>query len=84
MNKTVKVTIFTSSKCPNCKQTKHFMQKHKIRFVELNVQRNQRAFKEFQRLGGRGVPVTIIGDIQVDGFQPQKLEQALKKKQLIS
>lgn len=84
MKKTTKVTIYTSSNCPNCKQAKAYMQKHKVRFMEFNVERNQRAFKEFQRLGARGVPVIMIGDLRVDGFQPKKLEQALKQKQLIS
>ncbi len=83
MNKTTKVTIYTSNKCPNCKQAKTYLQKHNVRFVEFNVEQNQRAFKEFHRLGARGVPVTMIGDIRVDGFQPKKLEHALKKKQLI-
>ena len=51
--------------------------------MELDVATNQRAFKEFQRLGSRGVPVLLIGKSRVDGFQPNKIEQVLKQNNLI-
>ena len=63
---------------------KAFLQKHKVRFMEFDIERNQRAFKEFQRLGARGVPVITIGSTRVDGFNPNKLEQALRKAGLLS
>lgn len=51
--------------------------------MELDVQKNQRAFKEWQRLGSRGVPVIMIGDQKIDGFNKSKLESALKKKGML-
>ena len=52
--------------------------------MEFDIERNQRAFREFQRLGSRGVPVIMIGSTKVDGFNVKKLEQVLKKHDLLS
>jgi len=51
--------------------------------MEFDIERNQRAFKEFQRLGSRGVPVIMIGKTRVDGFNAKKLQQVLVNNQLI-
>ena len=83
MKQQTKVTLYTTRQCPNCKQAKAFLQKNKIRFMEFDVEKNQRAFKEFQRLGARGVPVIMVGKTRVDGFNPNKLQQALVANQLI-
>ncbi len=78
MKQQTKVTLYTTRQCAHCRQAKAFLQKKKIRFVEFDIERNQRAFKEFQRLGARGVPVIMVGSTRIDGFNPNKLEQALK------
>ena len=83
MKQQTKVTLYTTRQCPNCRQAKAFLQKHKVRFMEFDIERNQRAFKEFQRLGSRGVPVIMVGKTRVDGFNAKKLQQALVNNQLI-
>ena len=84
MKQQTKVTLYTTRQCAHCRQAKAYLQKQKVRFVEFDIERNQRAFKEFQRLGARGVPVIMIGSTRVDGFNPKKLEQVLKKHDLLS
>ena len=84
MTQQTKVTLYTTRQCPNCRQAKAFLQKKKVRFMEFDIERNQRALKEFQRLGSRGVPVIMIGATKIDGFNPKKLEQVLKKNDLLA
>ena len=84
MKQQTKVTLYSTRQCPNCRQAKAFLQKKKVRFMEFDIERNQRAFREFQRLGSRGVPVIMIGSTKVDGFNVKKLEQVLKKHDLLS
>jgi glutaredoxin len=83
MKQQTKVTVYSTRQCSNCRQAKAFLQKHKIRFMEFDVEKNQRASKEFQRLGARGVPVILIGKTRVDGFNSKKLLQALMSHQLL-
>ncbi len=68
----------TSTRCSESRPAKAFLQKYKIPFAEFNIERNQRAFVEFQRAGGRGVPLITIGKKSVNGFQPGTLKKALK------
>lgn len=70
-----RVTLYTTSRCPNCKRLKQWLVKHKLRFQEFDIERNQRAFKEFQRLGSRGVPVLLVDKQRIDGFDPKRLQQ---------
>jgi glutaredoxin len=83
MKQQVKVTLYSTRQCPNCRHAKTFLQNNKVRFIEFDIEKNQRAFKEFQRLGARGVPVIMIGNTRVDGFNVKKLQQVLISNQLI-
>jgi glutaredoxin len=79
----IRITLYSSSNCPNCRQLKQLLQKHKLAFTEFNVEKSRRAFIELQRLGSRGVPVLLIGKARIDGFQPQKVDQELRRQGLI-
>ena len=74
-----RVTLYTTSRCPNCKRVKQWLVQHKLRFQEFDIERNQRAFKEFQRLGSRGVPVLLVDKQRVNGFDPKRLQQVFKQ-----
>lgn len=42
------------------------------------MQRDARAQKAYARLGARGVPVILIGETRVDGFDRKRLDAALR------
>jgi glutaredoxin len=73
--KTPRVTLYSTSRCANCRRLKQWLTRHKLRFQEFDIERNQRAFREFQRLGSRGVPVLLVDRQRVDGFDPKRLEK---------
>ena len=77
-SKAPRVTLYTTSRCPNCKRLKQWLVKHKLRFQEFDIERNQRAFREFQRLGSRSVPILLVDRQQVNGFDPKRLQQIFK------
>lgn len=79
MNKKLpRITLYSTRQCPHCRQAKAYLQKNKIPFAEFDVERNRRAFVEFQRAGGRSVPLITIGKKSLNGFQPGPLKKALK------
>lgn len=77
--KGTQVKLYSSRQCHHCKQTKAYLQRNAIPFVEYDIERNHRALKEFQRAGGRGVPLIAIGSLIVNGFNQPQLTKALKK-----
>lgn len=76
--KTPKITLYSATKCSHCKQAKTYLKQKGVAFMELNVQTNVRAAKALQKLGSRGVPVILIGDQRIDGFNKSKLDKLLK------
>ena len=78
-----RITLYTTRSCPNCRKAKHYLQQRGLRFQELDVKHSPRAQKEFARLGGRGVPLIMVGDQQFSGFNPQQLKTALARAGLL-
>lgn len=73
-----KVTVYTSTGCPKCKQVKEQLAAWGVAFEERNVTDSQEHFKALQERKIFGTPATIIADRFVLGFQPEKLEKRLR------
>jgi glutaredoxin len=56
---------------------KEFLSRAGATFAVMNVDEDERAYDALVARGLRTVPVTIIGDRVVRGFDPAALEQAL-------
>jgi glutaredoxin len=72
-----RVVMYTTATCPACVAAKSYMARKGIPFEEHDVNRSPEARAEFQRLGGRGVPLILVGSEKMEGFSPQRLEQLL-------
>lgn len=72
-----KVRMFTTSWCPVCKKAKTYLQLKGIAFEELNVETSPEAKREFERLGGKGVPVILVGGQRMDGFDAGHMDGML-------
>lgn len=74
-----RVTLYSTRQCSYCRQAKAFFRQRKVTFVEYDVERNRRAFTDFQRAGGRGVPLILVGKQKFNGFNPKQLAKALRQ-----
>jgi len=74
-----RVTLYSTSRCPNCRRLKQWLVQHRLGFQEFDIERNRRAFLEFQRLGSRAVPVLLVGDPRVNGVDPGRLKRVFKQ-----
>jgi glutaredoxin len=66
------VVIYTTPSCAHCRRAKAFLRGRGIGFREMDIAGSARARKEFERLGGRGVPLLLIGDKRLDGFSERR------------
>lgn len=73
----VKVRMFMTQSCPYCKKAKAFLQKRGIPYDELDIEASVRAKAEYDRLGGKSVPVILVGKQRMDGFDAQRMERML-------
>ena len=76
-NKSVKVVIYTTLNCPHCRHAKRWFHKNNIPFLDFNVGKPGKIQRQFFQLGGRSVPLIVIGDQHLAGFNPQQIKAVL-------
>jgi glutaredoxin len=74
-----RVTLYTSRQCSACRQARAYLEQLGIPFQELDVRTSQRAQKSLARLGTRSLPVILVGDRAVQGFDRKRLDTLLKQ-----
>jgi len=80
----MKITVYTITDCPFCKQEKDFLNAQGLQFEEKNVQENRDFLTEMLEKSDKfaGVPFTIVekdgGEkVNLKGFTQSEFEQAL-------
>jgi glutaredoxin len=69
------VTMYSAAWCSVCKTAKSYFQKQKIAFTEYDIDTSDKGKRDFKQLGGRGVPVILIGKNRMNGFSAKRFEQ---------
>ncbi len=68
------VVIYTSTTCGYCHEAKKFLDDAGVEYTEKNVSTDVAARKELMDQGFMGVPVIMIGEEIIQGFDKKKLE----------
>ena len=72
------VVLYGTSWCANCKQTRAYLRKNKIPFFEYDVEQSPEGQRQFKALQGNGVPLLLVKNNVLRGFNPQAIERALQ------
>lgn len=73
-----KVVIFTTPTCSWCRKLKSYLVQNKVKFREVDVSRDQAAAKDIvRRTGQMGVPVTLIDNRPIVGFDKAQIDRLL-------
>lgn len=81
-NHQLKVVIFTTPSCSYCNIAKRYFREHEITFTNVDVSKDQRAAADMKRrTGQQGVPVILIGNKPIIGFDKNKINRLLNIKQ---
>lgn len=76
------VLLYSSTGCKYCKKVKEFLNTHNITYEEIDVNTSERGKEDFAKLGGIGVPIIIVADTKIVGFDEGELKSVLKSKGL--
>lgn len=74
-----KVVLYGTAWCGYCAKTRDYFKAHQIDFIDLDIEKSPEARKAHAELGGGGVPVVLIGNRKIQGYNAGALEAALKK-----
>ena len=73
------VIIYTTPTCPWCHRTKAWMRDKKVRYKEIDITTDKKGLEEMVRISGQtGVPVIVIGDEVIVGFNEKRLNEIFK------
>ena len=72
-----KVVVYSSDTCPYCVAAKDFLNKNNVEFTEKNVSTDASARTELMKMGHMGVPVVLVDDQEIVGFDEPKLKSLL-------
>ena len=73
-----KVTMYSTAWCGYCKKAKKYFQAKGIPFVEYDIEKHIRAKRDYDALGGKGVPVIVMGKKRMNGFSVAGFERFYK------
>jgi len=74
MNMDKNVTIYSTPTCHFCQMTKEFLKEKGIAYTEHNVASDLEKRQEMiQKSGQMGVPVILVGDEMIIGFDQGRL-----------
>lgn len=75
-----KAILYTSPTCVFCPMIKKILDDEGVEYDEIDISEDNDALEEMkERSGQMGVPVTIIGEDVVVGFDKKKILEALNK-----
>lgn len=75
----MKIEVYTTPSCPYCVKVKQWLEQNDHDYIEYNVAENrEKAIEMVQKTGQKGVPQIVVGETAVIGFQPAKIQQAIR------
>jgi glutaredoxin-like YruB-family protein len=78
MERQKRVIIFSTPTCSYCRKAKSYLKDKGIRFKDIDVSRDMKAAHDMERrTGQRGVPVLLINNQPVTGFDIPKINRLL-------
>ena len=73
--------MYSTPTCHYCNMAKDFFDEHKVKYEVFNVQTDLAKRKEMMDKSGQmGVPVILVDDVVVNGFDEDKLRELLEIK----
>ena len=76
-----KIKVYSTNTCPYCTMAKEFLEENNVKFENINVSDDEEAAQEMiEKSGQMGVPVIVIGDEVIVGFDKYKIMEVLNLK----
>lgn len=70
-----KVVMYSTSWCGYCKKAKRYFQNQGIKFIEKDIETSAQARREYDQLGGRGVPLITVNQEKIQGYSQAKFDR---------
>jgi glutaredoxin len=72
-----RAVMLATSWCPYCAQTRAFFERHSVAWCEYDIERTHDGQRLYAEVGVTGIPVILVGERRVLGFDEPRLRHAL-------
>ena len=73
-----RIIVFSTPNCPWCTKVKRYLKEHNFRFRDVDISKDDKAAKDVvRRTGQMGVPVVIVNNKPIIGFNKKELDRIL-------
>jgi glutaredoxin len=72
------VKMLATAWCGYCARARAYLNSRGISFEELDVEKSAQGKQEYRALKGRGVPIILVGDQRMNGYDQGRLEAMLR------
>lgn len=70
-----RVTMYATSWCGYCKKARRYFRDNGVRYTEYDIEKDPAAKRRYDAMGGRGVPLILVGDRRMNGFSESGFER---------
>ena len=75
-----KVKVYSTPTCPWCVKLKDYLKSQNVDFENIDVSADREAAMDMvKKTGQMGVPVALIGEIYIVGFDKARIDEELAK-----
>ncbi len=76
-----RIIVFSTPSCPWCNRAKSYLRQHGFRFKDVDVSKDDRAARDLvSKTGQTGVPVIMINNRPIVGFNKKEIDRLLNIK----
>ena len=69
------VVMYSTAWCGYCRQARRYFKSKGIQYVERDIERSRLAKRAYDRLGGNGVPLIVVGENKMSGFSVRQFDR---------
>jgi glutaredoxin len=69
--------VYSAAGCQDCEKVKQLLTAEGVKFEVKDVMSDLSAREAVEKLGFLGIPVTVVGEQAVKGFQPDEIKKLL-------
>jgi len=70
-----KVTMYGAEWCGVCKKAKRYFKKNNISFTEYDIDKSAKGRRDYEKLGGGGIPIILVGKERMSGFSVSSFQR---------
>lgn len=74
---TAKAIVYSAKGCQDCEKVKLLLTTEGVEYEVKDVMSDLSAREAVEKLGFLGIPVTVVGEQAVKGFQPDEIKKML-------